>query len=69
LQFVQQTSRLLKVTRQLVHVKARRAKGLCAFEGCPKVTGDRYRCDEHAKAHAAAVLLWRGKRTAKEASK
>jgi len=36
------------------HRKAKRARGLCAAEGCRKVTGDRYRCDECAEKHKAA---------------
>jgi hypothetical protein len=42
------------VTKQRKHVLSRRAEGLCAREGCEVVTGSDYRCEEHAKEHAAS---------------
>jgi hypothetical protein len=40
------------VTKQVEHRKDRREKRLCVCEGCPVVTGDRYRCPQHAEAHS-----------------
>jgi hypothetical protein len=42
------------MTRQREHVKDRRKLGFCAYEGCPVKTGAKYRCPDHAAAHAAA---------------
>jgi hypothetical protein len=42
-------------SRQNRHTQNRRAKGLCQYGGCPVVTGDKSRCPEHARAHAARM--------------
>jgi hypothetical protein len=43
----------LVVTKQREHVKHRRRRGFCAHEGCPRPSGDKYRCPAHTEAHAA----------------
>jgi hypothetical protein len=50
----------LLMTRQADHVKNRRAQGLCGREGCQVVTGDKFRCDQHAEEHRARnkALYW-----------
>lgn len=40
-----------------MHRKQRREKGLCAEWGCSVVTGDAYRCAEHAKAHVSRCMV------------
>lgn len=41
------------MTRQVLHRKARRDRGMCAREGCPVQTGPAaYYCEGHRKAHA-----------------
>ena len=52
-------------SKQAKHVNKRRRSGLCGREGCDNVSGDNYRCPEHARAHAA---LMKARRAAAKAS-